>query len=386
MLPFSSADFFIWMAAMVLLVQLTGRLLPKEGYMYLIAGCNLLFVVLFFPDPLLLSGFIAYTYLILHFIIPMLNFRLRIWGILILLVPMILVKLDIRFHVYPFELNRVLSFAGLSYASFRVVGYYMDQKPGDPAAHPVSWLNFLCFTPTLLIGPIDRYRNYFRNEAEGKSALSWENLEKGMERLLIGVFFKFICAELISRYWLNAFPSESRQISHLVSGMSAYYLYLFFDFAGYSWMALGTGKMLGMTVPVNFTNPFLSLNPPDFWRRFHVSLGEWLKDYFFSPLYYFLTKKERLRPFPLLRQNTAIFLTFLLMGAWNGFSLHFILSGALFGLYSVIHNIYLHRCRKKGKDVLFGNLPPAGVRILSRIIMFVAVSFSLYIFSGKFPW
>lgn len=151
-------------------------------------------------------------------------------------------------------------------------------------------------------------------------------------------------------------------------------------------MVFGFGKMMGIAVPVNFGNPFLSVNPQDFWRRFHISLGEWLKDYFFTPLYMQFSRMQRLKKYPLTRQHLAMFLTFLLMGCWNGFTAGFIISGALFGIYSVVHNWYVVTCRKKGRDVFFGNLSPRAVQIASIFIMINLVAISLFIFSGRCPF
>ena len=150
-------------------------------------------------------------------------------------------------------------------------------------------------------------------------------------------------------------------------------------------MALGIGKMMGINVPLNFRNPFFSVNPQDFWRRFHISLGEWLKDYFFTPLYMLLTRNKRLKKYPLTRQNLAMIMTFLLMGCWNGFNFRYILSGFLFGVFSAVHNSYVYLCKKNGRDVFFGKLPPLAVKIISIFIMFNLVAIALYIFSGRCP-
>jgi membrane protein involved in D-alanine export len=150
-------------------------------------------------------------------------------------------------------------------------------------------------------------------------------------------------------------------------------------------MALGIAKMMGINVPVNFTNPFVAVNPQDFWRRFHISLGEWLRDYFFTPLYLYFSRLARFKKQPLLRQNLALVLTFLLMGCWNGFKSNFMLSGLIFGIYSAIHNTYITQCKKKQKDVFFKNLNPSMVKYISIFIMFNLAAFALYIFSGRCP-
>ena len=170
--------------------------------------------------------------------------------------------------------------------------------------------------------------------------------------------------------------------SYIIFNMHiAIFFYLFFDFAGYSLLAIGAGNFIGIDVPINFNKPFLSVNPKEFWKRWHKSLGDWLNDYFFKPIFKDLTSRGVFKS--ITRQNIALLLTFTLMGFWNGFELHFILSGILFGIYSVIHNYYVYRCKKTKRDVLFGSLSPTIVRFISIFMMFNAVTFAIYIFSGN---
>jgi membrane protein involved in D-alanine export len=298
---------------------------------------------------------------------------------------MLLVKFDIRIATYPFELNNLLSFAGLSYASFRIMGYYMDKGPDEKISDALTYFNFLAFTPTLLIGPIDKYSRFKNSQEQGFSSINSTNFIAGFDALIKGIAFKYIFAELVQRYCLSVVDKESSELLPMLITMYGYYVYLFFDFAGYSLLALGIGKMMGMEVPINFTNPFVALNPQDFWRRFHISLGDWLRTYFFTPLYMFFTRKKSLKKYPLFRQNISLVLTFLLMGCWNGFKLNFILSGLLFGLFSAVHNTYVVQCKKQGKDIVFGSLNTTAVRIISIVVTFNLVAFALYIFSGYCP-
>lgn len=385
MLPFSLPEFFVLLLLFVLVLAGCKQVLRDTHYRYVLAALNLVYLVFVFPKPLHFLLFIVYAYGVTALLQKVIRFRKKIWGILLLLLPMLLVKLDIRTTAYPFHWSDLVSFAGLSYASFRVMGYYMDAQPGSALPHPVSYFNFLSFTPTLLIGPIERFSRYVKTEATGFSNITPGNFETGIRYLVQGIAFKFVFAEITDRYWLQLFPPGSTDILAMCSTMYAYYVFLFFDFAGYSWMALGFGKLMGITVPVNFSNPFVAVNPQDFWRRFHISLGEWLKDYFFTPLYMQFSRMQRLKKVPITRQNMALFLTFLLMGCWNGFTFNYILSGALFGVYSVVHNWYVMTCRKKGRDIFFGNLPPRAVQIISIFIMINLVAISLFIFSGRWP-
>jgi len=386
MLPFSSFEFFIIMAIFIAFTGACKYLIPDKNYKHLIAFFNALFLFAIYPKPYHFFILIVFSYLCTYLISDVIKFKKKIWGIIILLIPMLLVKFDIRFNFYPFEMNDILSFAGLSYASFRIMGYYMDKAPNEKMADIVSYFNFLSFTPTLLIGPIDKYRRFKASQDEGFSSVNAENFIIGWNALVKGIAFKYVIAEVIDRYWLNLFPASDKEFLYMANNMYAYYFYLFFDFAGYSFMALGIGKMMGMKVPVNFTNPFMAVNPQDFWRRFHISLGDWLKDYFFTPLYMFLTRKKSLKKYPITRQNIALIMTFLLMGCWNGFKFHYILSGFLFGVFSAVHNSYTIWCKKKGKDVFFGNMNPKAVKLISIFIMFNIVAFALYIFSGRCPF
>lgn len=383
MLPFSTYEFLIFLAMYISIIYIAKLFVKDAQYKYVLGVLNLIYLTVIYPQPYHFLMLIGFSYLTTYLISEKLKFNKKIFGILLLLLPMVLVKLNIKVHYYPYVLNNILSFAGLSYASFRIMGYYMDKGPNDKMANPVSYFNFIAFTPTLLIGPIEKYSRYIASEVKGFSNITSENFIIGWNALVKGIAFKYVLAEVVDRYWLKAEPYTTISSFNFMSGMYAYYFYLFFDFAGYSFMALGIGKMMGINVPVNFTNPFVAQNPQDFWKRFHISLGDWLKDYFFTPLYMFFTRKKSLKQYPIIRQNISLTLTFLLMGCWNGFQKHYVVSGLLFGLYSAVHNTYVMQCRKQNRDIVFGKLNETFVKYISIIITFNLVAFSLYIFSGK---
>lgn len=385
MIPFSSYEFFIIMALFIVVLAIGRFFIDDKKYKYVLACLNALFLTTIYPKPLHFFLLITYAYGVTYLLSEVIMVRKKIVGILLLLLPMLLVKFDIRFDFYPFELNHILSFAGLSYASFRIVGYYMDKAPGEKMTDVTSYFNFLSFTPTMLIGPIDKFSRFKASQEKGFSMITPNHLIVGWNALVKGIAFKYVLAEVVDRYWLSLTDSAGKEVLPMLNTMYAYYFYLFFDFAGYSFMALGIGKMMGMNVPVNFSNPFLAMNPQDFWRRFHISLGDWLKEYFFSPLYLYFSRRKSLKNYPLTRQNIALVLTFLLMGCWNGFKAYYILSGLLFGIYSAVHNTYVMQCRKNNRDVIFGNLNPLAVKWISIFLTFHSVALALYIFSGRCP-
>ena len=290
---------------------------------------------------------------------------------LLALIPMLLMKLDLNDKIYQF--------AGLSYITFRTVQSIVDTNSKEKLMNFMDFSSFVLFTPTLLIGPIDR-SDRFQSNLNDSSSFNTDRFVSGLDFLLKGALYKFIFAAIVDDYWLE--DVDNTHIGGHINYMYAYTVYLFFDFAGYSALAVGFGKCLGIEVPINFDKPFLAQNPGDFWRRWHKSLGDWLRDYFFRPIYKELSSKQLVKSM-LVRQNIALFLTFFLMGCWNGFQLHYIASGALFGLYSVGHNTYVYKCKKNKRDVVFGSMNPKIVKWISIFIMVNLACISVYIFSGK---
>lgn len=379
MLPYSSIEFFIVAAFLVAVLYLAkalaGKTIPFHG---MLMGLSLFYLLVYYPKPYHVLGFVAYSYILYIVINYLLKLRHKLIGSLLILLPMIMVKADVY--------HDLISFAGLSYISFRILQVYIDASPGDKPISFLRYMNFLIFTPTLLIGPIDRFARYNKDLDEGYNRLGSKALSAGWQLLVFGLLHKFILAEAVDRYWLSMADPESKALGDMANTMYAYFFFLYFDFAGYSAMAIGLGKMMGIDVPKNFDKPFLARNPQDFWQRFHISLGQWLRDYFFRPFYKEFSSMKLFRKTPLLRQNIALYLTFQLMGAWNGFQAHYLISGAMFGVYSVVHNSYAYYSRKKRKDIIFGKMNPAWVRIISIAIMFHMGALAIYVFSGRVPF
>ncbi|MFD1551412.1 MBOAT family O-acyltransferase [Putridiphycobacter roseus] len=304
---------------------------------------------------------------------------------LLLALPMLLMK---TVNIVPVEGQSItirdfrdfIQIAGLSYIVFKAISLYIDERNNKNKIQFIDFFNFLAFVPTLLIGPLDRFQRFQKDVDNGYQNMNKELIYKGWENFILGLLFKFILAEAIRRLILANLVDDGSLLYHITYAYT-YLIYLFFDFAGYSLLAIGAGNFIGIHVPINFDKPFLAVNPKEFWKRWHKSLGDWLNDYFFKPIFKDLTSRGIFKS--ITRQNIALMLTFTLMGFWNGFEFHYILSGMLFGLYSVIHNYYVYRCKKTKKDVFFGKLNPKIIRVLSIFILFNAVTFAIYIFSGN---
>lgn len=373
------------MATYIVLLLVLKLFLKNNLYSYILGILNFSFIFIAFPNKYHFLFFIVYSYFITFLFSDHSMFNKKLPAIALLIIPLLATKIGETSSSGAFAYLHIFYFAGLSFVTFRSVSYIMDKASDRPITNFISYFNYLSFTPTLLIGPIDRFSNFLKSEKNGFTNMNSENFITGWNFFVKGIAFKYIFAEVIDRYWLNNFSTQDPSLLAVSNTMYSYYFYLFFDFAGYSFMAMGIGKMMGIDVPLNFKNPFIAKNPQEFWESFHISLGNWLKDYFFKPINLFFGRKKSLKNYPLVRQNTALFLTFFLMGCWNGLEKHYILSGMLFGTYSFVHNTYRAQCNKKGRDIIFGNMNPTLVKIISIVIMFNLVAFAMYIFSGKYP-
>lgn len=382
-LPFSSQEFYGYIFISIILVYLVkllnNKLIPYKNVIFVI---NLSYLVFLFPKPIHLVVFILYGYLIFK-ILGVRYKRTGLLPILLYLAPLIVMKLT---NILDNQEDKttlmafIFQLAGLSYMTFKMIQLYIDEKENREALNVINYFNFTAFTPTLLIGPIDRFGRFQQNINQGFRNLSAENFNTGWTYFIKGLLYKYIFAYAIHSLLISHLVNDGTVWYHL-QYMYSYLFYLFFDFAGYSLLAMGFGYMLGIQVPYNFDKPFLATNPREFWQKWHKTLGDWLNDYFFKPIFKELTTKKVFKP--IQRQSLALFLTFQLMGFWNGFELHYIVSGGLFGLYSVVHNYYSYLCKKNQREVLFGKASPTLVKWLSIFILFQAVAFSIYIFSGK---
>lgn len=387
-LPFTEPRFFYFLLIGVALLGLCKLLFSgKPKYAYVLAFISLAYIVLFFTKPVQILGLIAYCYGIYYLFARVLKFQGLLLPVILLSLPMIFMK---TLNILPtgepgalHTLSLIFQIAGISFMTFKVIQLYIDEGTQEKTVSVLDFFNFTAFVPTLLIGPIDRYARFNENVRKGYESMTSESFLDGINDIVRGLLYKFIIAHAISILVLERLYNDGTFLFHLTT-MYSYLFYLFFDFAGYSLLAIGFSKLIGIQTPINFNKPFLAVNPKDFWKRWHATLGDWLNDYFFKPIFKELTTKKKFKP--IQRQNLALFLTFTLMGFWNGFELHYILSGMLFGLFSITHNYYVYRCKKEGRDVFFGNLPPQAVRLISIFLMFNSVAFAIYVFSGKISY
>ena len=374
MLPFSGINFFILIFVFILFLHLFKNILSKfVSFRTIIFISTVSYLLFFVPDSYELFILLGYMYCV-YWIFVKNNYHETLFPMIVIALPMIFTKLDI---------NPIFKIIGISYITFRTIQAIVDSHNYGRLTF-IEFTSFLLFPMTLLAGPIDRSYRFQEDLKKGYENLTLENVGKGWDILIVGVLFKFVIAELVNMFWLSKIDENSVVFLDMANSAYAYTFYLFFDFAGYSAMAVGLSIMMGIFIPMNFNHPYLAPNPQDFWRRFHITLGTWLTDYFFKPLYKYLHQYSFLKKRKLLIQNIAIVCTFLLMGMWNGLTWYFIFSGFLFGIYSSIHNWYVLYVKKGGYDY-FSYFPDIVSINLKRFLMFNGAVFALYFFSGRVP-
>jgi membrane protein involved in D-alanine export len=380
-LPFSSVQFYYFFAASVLVALIAKWLFStKIKYKYIVLLINALYLILLFPKPLQLILLVLYSYFSIRILAK--KGANYLTAVLVLSFPLIMMKL-IGIHTFGKaneKLANIFQIVGISYITFRSIQVFIDEVSTTKKLNFLDFFNFTVFIPSLLIGPIDRFKRFTNDVDAGYQNITTNSYVEGYQLLLKGLVYKYILAEFINRLVLNHLTEDGTLTYHIMY-MYSYLIFLFFDFAGYSLLAMSFAKFIGVSLPFNFNQPFLAVNPKEFWQRWHKSLGDWLNDYFFKPIFKDLTTKQKFKP--ITRQNLALLSTFTLMGFWNGFEPHYIVSGILFGVYSIVHNYYVYLCKKNKKDVFFGTLNPKIVTLISIVFMFNAVAFSIYIFSGK---
>jgi alginate O-acetyltransferase complex protein AlgI len=221
---------------------------------------------------------------------------------------------------------------GISFFTFKALSYTIDVYRGDQPAcrEPLKYLAFISLFPELVAGPIVRYSTLGEQLDRIPRRLPWNFFATGLTLFAIGLFKKAVVADLVAAevdpLWAD--PAHLSFASAWVAALG-YTLQLYFDFSGYSDMAMGLGAMLGLRFPINFLAPYQALNPSDFWRRWHISLSTWLRDYLYIPL-----GGNRKGPG---RAKANLLLVMLLGGLWHGAAWTFVVWGAYHGLLLVLY-------------------------------------------------
>jgi alginate O-acetyltransferase complex protein AlgI len=216
---------------------------------------------------------------------------------------------------------------GISFYTFMVISYVVDVYRGDVKAqrNPINFLMFISLFQHLVAGPIVRYSQL--SEQVNRRTIDWNRISQGVTRFSIGLFKKVVIANvagaLVDKYMVTELYNLSSYEGWF--GIAMFSIQLYFDFSGYSDMAIGLAKLFGFDFDENFKNPYAAISVADFYRRWHISLGRFFRDYVYIPL-------GGNRKF----QNRNILIVWFLTGLWHGASWNFALWGTYFGVLMVI--------------------------------------------------
>lgn len=224
---------------------------------------------------------------------------------------------------------------GISFYTFQIVSYiidvYRDKVKADRSFASLG--AYICMFPQLIAGPIVVYSDI--SDALKKRTVSMRNIDLGLKTFIVGLGYKVIIANRIGTLWNEVctigFESISTPLAWL--GAAAYSMQLYFDFCGYSVMAIGLGEMLGFQIPENFRFPYMSRSVTEFWRRWHITLGAWFREYVYIPLGG--NRKSALRTI------FNLFLVWLLVGFWHGASWNFVVWGLFIFVLLAVEKCFL---------------------------------------------
>ncbi len=210
---------------------------------------------------------------------------------------------------------------GISFYTFQTMSYTIDVFLGKVKAEKniINFGAFVCLFPQLIAGPIVKYTDINIELKERKVDI--KQIQDGIELFILGLGSKVLIANNIGAFWTEIEGKGFSNIGSIIAWLSvlSFALQIYFDFSGYSLMAIGLGKMLGFNFPKNFNYPYISKNISEFWRRWHITLGAWFKEYVYIPLGGNRVGK--------LRLYVNLFIVWFLTGIWHGASYNFILWG-----------------------------------------------------------
>ena len=251
---------------------------------------------------------------------------------------------------------------GISFYTFQILSYTVDVYRGDVSAqkNPITLGAYISLFPQLIAGPIVRYSDVEKQLNERTH--SFDKFSLGVRRFIFGLSKKIILANTLGELCEAFHMANDKSVLFYWLFVISYMLQIYFDFSGYSDMAIGLGKMLGFDFMENFRYPFISRSVSEFWRRWHISLGSWFRDYVYIPM-----GGNRVRK---LRLLVNIFTVWFLTGFWHGAEWNFIIWGIYFAVLLLAEKYFLSKYLEKTK-------------ILSHIYVLFLVAISFAIFSAN---
>lgn len=318
-----------------------------------------------------LLAFIIYQYFLVFIAQRMDSKRLKPLVMLSIL-PLVVNK------VFALTQLHLLAFIGISYMSFKTIQIMLEISDGliKEKISVKDYLQFLLFFPTVSSGPIDRSRRFLKEINEVMPRKDYLELAgDGIYRIVLGLLYKIVLSTYV--YQMLLALSNTGTVVYSLKYMYLYTFYLFFDFAGYSLMAVGSSNILGIQTPMNFNKPFLSVDIKDFWTRWHITLSTWLRDFVFSRVLMQVIRKKWFKN-RLHNAAYAYMVNMLVMGFWHGISISYIAYGFYHGVLMSGFEIYQKKSTfyKKHKNKTW-------YKLMSWFVTMNLVMVGFFIFSGE---
>ena len=370
---FEGNEFFLLLFVVLLIGFVVNFFEKRKDYYILVL--SLLFTGAIYGKSramiVYLLAFVVYQYLIVFLAQRMDAKRLKPLVFLSIL-PLVINK------VFALTSLHLLAFIGISYMSFKTIQIMLEISDGliKEKINIKDYLQFLLFFPTVSAGPIDRSRR-FLTEINGVMPRK-EYLElagDGVYRIVLGLLYKVVLSTYV--YQMLLALNNTGTVIYSIKYMYLYTLYLFFDFAGYSLMAVGSSNILGIQTPMNFNKPFLSVDIKDFWTRWHITLSTWLRDFVFSRVLMQVIRKKWFKN-RLHNATYAYMVNMLVMGFWHGLSVSYIVYGFYHGVLMAGFEVYQKKSNfyKKNKNKNW-------YKLLSWFVTMNLVMIGFFIFSGE---
>ena len=370
---FEGNEFFL-LLFVVLLIGFVVNFFEKRKDYYILA-LSLLFAGAIYGKSramiVYLLAFIVYQYFLV-FLAQRIEAKWLKPLVFLSILPLVINK------VFALTSLHLLAFIGISYMSFKTIQIMLEISDGliKEKISIKDYLQFLLFFPTVSAGPIDRSRRFLKEINEVMPRKEYLELAgDGVYRIVLGLLYKVVLSTYVYQMLLTL--NNTGTVVYSIKYMYLYTLYLFFDFAGYSLMAVGSSNILGIQTPMNFNKPFLSVDIKDFWTRWHITLSTWLRDFVFSRVLMQVIRKKWFKN-RLHNATYAYMVNMLVMGFWHGLSVSYIVYGFYHGVLMAGFEVYQKKSTfyKKNKNKNW-------YKLLSWFVTMNLVMIGFFIFSGE---
>ena len=370
---FEGNEFFL-LLFVVLLIGFVVNFFEKRKDYYILA-LSLLFAGAIYGKSramiVYLLAFIVYQYFLV-FLAQRIEAKWLKSLVFLSILPLVINK------VFALTSLHLLAFIGISYMSFKTIQIMLEISDGviKEKISAKDYLQFLLFFPTVSAGPIDRSRRFLKEINEVMPRKEYLELAgDGVYRIVLGLLYKIVLSTYV--YQMLLALNNTGTVVYSIKYMYLYTLYLFFDFAGYSLMAVGSSNILGIQTPMNFNKPFLSVDIKDFWTRWHITLSTWLRDFVFSRVLMQVIRKKWFKN-RLHNATYAYMVNMLVMGFWHGLSVSYIVYGFYHGVLMAGFEVYQKKSNfyKKNKNKKW-------YKLLSWFVTMNLVMIGFFIFSGE---